>query len=111
MKIKFSNRGNTLITMLHGEIDHHWAEYIKEKIDSEIFKSRTRNLIVDFGNVSFMDSSGIGVLIGRYKNIKGINGSMIASSLNEQMSKIFDMSGLTKIIPVCENVDVAYSNI
>ena len=54
-----------------------------------------------------MDSSGIGVLMGRYKNIISINGNAAAINLNEHIHKIFEMSGLTRLIPVYENVDAA----
>lgn len=109
MKVKFSNKGTTLIALMTGELDHHWAEYLRDKMDSEILKSRNKNMIFDFGNVSFMDSSGIGVLMGRFKNIKSINGKVGAVNLNEHVMKIFEMSGLTRIIPVYENIDVAVS--
>jgi stage II sporulation protein AA (anti-sigma F factor antagonist) len=58
-----------------------------------------------------MDSSGIGVLMGRYKNIISINGKAVATNLNEHIYKIFEMSGLTRLIPVYENMDTALKKI
>jgi stage II sporulation protein AA (anti-sigma F factor antagonist) len=96
---------------MSGEIDHHWAEYLRDKVDYEIMKSKTRDVVFDFGNVSFMDSSGIGALMGRFKNIKSINGKVCAVNLNNHVSKIFLMSGLTRIIPVYENIECAITKL
>ena len=67
MKVKISYKGTILIASLEGELDHHSAQYVRQKIDSELMKSSNRDMILDFSKVSFMDSSGIGVVIGRYK--------------------------------------------
>ncbi len=107
MKIKFKNIGTTLIVSMKGEIDHHWAEYLKNKVDGEIIKSKTRDVVFDFKDVSFMDSSGIGVLIGRFKNVKRIGGKLVATHVNGQLGKLFHMAGLGKIVPVYETLDIA----
>lgn len=107
MKVKISYRGTTLIVSLAGELDHHSAEYVRQKIDNELMKSSNRDVILDFSDVSFMDSSGIGVVIGRYKNIQKLNGKLIIINLNNQVRRIFEMSGLLKIIPVYDNVEDA----
>ncbi|MCX7749229.1 MAG: anti-sigma F factor antagonist [Clostridia bacterium] len=107
MQIKFSNRGTILIVNINGELDHHSAEYLREKIDAQIIKSTTKNILFDFSNVSFMDSSGIGVIMGRYKNIQRFNGKVAMVNLNAQIKRIFEMSGLFKLIPFYENVDHA----
>lgn len=107
MHIKFSNRGTTLIIKVIGELDHHTAEYVRQKIDSEMLKSTTKNIIFDFSELSFMDSSGIGVIIGRYKNIRKLNGKAAVVNTNDQITRILDMSGILKIIPVYKNLDDA----
>jgi stage II sporulation protein AA (anti-sigma F factor antagonist) len=109
LQVKFSNRGSTLIVGIIGELDHHSAEYVREKIDSEIMKSTTKNVIFDFSKVSFMDSSGIGVVMGRYKNIQKLNGKAVIVSVSDQIKRIFDMSGLFRIMPVYDNIDNAIS--
>ncbi|NLI57732.1 MAG: anti-sigma F factor antagonist [Clostridium sp.] len=111
MKVKISYRGTTLIVSLAGELDHHSAEYVRQKIDNELMKSSNRDVILDFSDVSFMDSSGIGVVIGRYKNIQKLNGKLIIINLNNQVRRIFEMSGLLKIIPVYDNVEDAIKNV
>lgn len=107
MHIKFTNRGTTLIIRIIGELDHHTAEYVRQKIDGELLKSTTRNIIFDFSELSFMDSSGIGVIIGRYKNILKLNGKAAVVNTNDQIMRILDMSGILKIIPVYKSLDDA----
>ncbi|TYQ16397.1 UNVERIFIED_CONTAM: SpoIIAA-like anti-anti-sigma regulatory factor [Acetivibrio alkalicellulosi] len=107
MKVNISYKGTTLVANVIGELDHHSAEYVRQKIDSELIKSSTKNMVFDFSNVSFMDSSGIGVIIGRYKNIQKLNGKLAITNINEQIKRIFEMSGLLKIIPAYQNIDDA----
>lgn len=107
MQLKFSNRGNTLIIGILGELDHHSAEYIRQKVDAEMIKSTTKNVIFDFSKVSFMDSSGIGVIIGRYKNILKLNGKASIVNVNSQTRRILEMAGLLKIIPVYDSINDA----
>jgi stage II sporulation protein AA (anti-sigma F factor antagonist) len=90
-----------------GELDHHSAEYIRQKLDSEIIKSTTKNMIFDFSQLTFMDSSGIGVIMGRFKNVQNLNGKVSLVNINDQIKRIFDMSGLHKIIPVYDSIDTA----
>jgi stage II sporulation protein AA (anti-sigma F factor antagonist) len=111
LQVKFSKRGSTIIVSIIGELDHHSAEYIKNKVDSETMKSTTKNVIFDFSKVSFMDSSGIGTIIGRYKNIQKLNGKTAIVNMNTQIKRIFVMSGLMKIIPEYESIDEALSAI
>lgn len=111
MQVKLSNKGTTLIVNVIGELDHHCAEYIRQKVDHEMIKSTTKNIIFDFSKISFMDSSGIGVIIGRYKNIQQLNGKIAMIHVSDQIKKIFEMSGLLKIIPLYDNLDNAMNNI
>lgn len=110
MKIKFLNKGNTLIASIIGEMDHHTADYIRDKIDGEIIKSSTKNIVFDFSKVGFMDSSGIGLVMGRYKNISKLNGRTAIIKANEQVRRIFEMSGVEKLVPIYDNIDEAIGN-
>lgn len=110
LQIKFSNKGTTLIASINGELDHHSIEYVREKIDSQIMKSSIRNLIFDFSDVNFMDSSGIGVIMGRYKNIKKINGNAALINVNLHIRRILEMSGILKIVPIYDNIEHAISS-
>ena len=107
MNLKLTNRGTTLIAAIIGELDHHSSEHIIQKLDAEMMKSATKNLIMDFSKVNFMDSSGIGVVIGRYKKIQRLNGKLCITGVNDRISRIFNVSGLLKLMPAYENIDVA----
>jgi len=107
LNLKLTNRGTTLIATIIGELDHHSAEHIIQKLDAEMMKSSTKNLIMDFSKVNFMDSSGIGVIIGRYKKIKSLNGKLSITGINDKILWIFNLSGILKLMPAYENIDEA----
>lgn len=99
MQITFETIDNALIIKLSGELDHHSSEYIKEKIDLEIMSRNPKNIIFDMENLSFMDSSGVGVIIGRYKFISSKGGKAAIVNLKPQIKRIYEICGLKKIIP------------
>lgn len=82
------------------ELDHHHAEVLRAEVELLIHIHHARNLVFDFEQTEFMDSSGIGVLIGRCRNLGYCNGVVYARNLNGRIEKIFDASGLGKIIYV-----------
>ena len=96
--------------ILHGDLDHHTAKYIRSKIDAAIRENNTQKLIIDFANVSFMDSSGIGLLMGRYRKIQDIGGSVYVSNVGYTMQRIFRMSGLYKILKQSKEADRIVNN-
>ena len=107
MQVKFLNKGTTLIISIIGELDHHSADYIRQKVDGEIIKSSTRNIIFDLSKLSFMDSSGIGVIMGRYKNIQRLNGNAAIIRPNTQIDRIIEMSGMYKIMRKYQDISEA----
>lgn len=107
MDIKFSKSNRILIAHIIGEIDHHSSEYIKDKIEKTFLNINAKNLIFDFEKVTFMDSSGVGMIIGRYKWVKTFDGFVAISSINQTIERIFSVSGLNKIIPVCQTIEQA----
>ena len=100
MKIRHERIGSTLVVKLDGELDHHAASEVKDKIDREINLNKINNLILDFNKVSFMDSSGIGVIAGRYKIIRALGGKIMIIRANEQVDRILEISGLKQILEV-----------
>lgn len=90
--------GTTLVVKLSGEIDQSCAGTIREKIDRELKQISIRNLILDFAEVSFMDSSGIGMILGRYKEIKLRGGKTMIIRTQPQVDRVLELSGLKKII-------------
>lgn len=83
-----------LTVYLSGDIDHHTAGNIRTKTDSEIIKNRPRELILDFSDVTFMDSSGVGLVIGRYKLANETGCKTVVTGLRDRDKKILMMSGL-----------------
>ncbi|MBE5041058.1 anti-sigma F factor antagonist [Ructibacterium gallinarum] len=90
--------GTTLVVKLEGEIDQSCAAEIRTDIDRAILLKNAKNLILDFAGVSFMDSSGIGVIIGRYKQMKARGGKTMIIRTQPQVDKILELSGLKKIM-------------
>lgn len=100
MEIQYSER--TLWIKITEEIDHNLADKIRRKIDNEITRYMPRKTIFDFSRVTFMDSAGIGLIIGRYKMMKLIGGDMEIHNVNESVKKILEMCGIMKIVPITE---------
>ena len=80
------------------EIDHYMVEKLRRKADDEIIRLLPRKIIFDFNNVTFMDSAGIGLILGRYKMIKMLGGSLEVINVSPKLKKIFELSGVTKIM-------------
>ena len=84
--------------MLDKELDHHNAAMIKDKIDELIIEGQVKDVTFDFGKTTFMDSSGIGIIMGRYKLVKSINGKVFVCNVSGNIERILMISGLYKII-------------
>ena len=84
------------------ELDHHNAEFIRKEADRILEERNIRSIIFDFGRTGFMDSSGIGLIMGRYKNIRFTGGRVIAIRANEQVRRILTLSGVYKVIDIYE---------
>lgn len=91
-------RGRSLLIQISKELDHHNAVTIREKADQLIDKNSVNQIIFDFSNSEFMDSSGIGVIMGRYKKIIFTGGKVAVTNVNSSIDRIFKLSGLYKII-------------
>jgi len=106
-EFKFLNESKSLVVKINEEIDHHSCDFIKNKIDLAINFRKTNRLIFDFSGVNFMDSSGIGMIMGRYKNMSKSGGKTAVVGLKPTVRKIFNMSGLFKILEEYDNVESA----
>lgn len=100
--MKYQVEENCLTIFLPGELDHHNAEEIRKGADKLIEENHIKCVIFDFQETNFMDSSGIGVIMGRYKMVYLLGGEVCAVHANERMKKILTMSGVTKIIQMYE---------
>ena len=100
-----------LVEILSRELDHHVARDVKSEIDEILMKKQIDYIIFDFQYVNFMDSSGIGVIIGRYKKISSDKGTVSVININPRVKKVFDLSGMNKIINVCSTYEEALSSL
>ncbi|MBQ8525597.1 MAG: anti-sigma factor antagonist [Clostridia bacterium] len=101
MQVNFFTKGaDCLVAKISGELDHHAAEKIRNETDTRIIRGRVRNLIFDFTDLNFMDSSGIGVVIGRYKLIRSCGGNIAIVTGNAGVNKLLTMSGIPGIIKI-----------
>ena len=96
--MKYQVQENCLTIFLPSDVDHHNAEEIKKEADHLIDREHIRYIIFDFADTSFMDSSGIGMLIGRYKRMKRRGGSVAVTGAEGRIDRIFTMAGLYQII-------------
>ena len=97
-KIQFYEEDeNTLRVKIIGEIDHHSSVLLRSQIDSRLFNLRPENLKLDFSSVNFMDSSGIGLIMGRYEKAKSCGASLSVVGLSKTVYKLLLLAGLTKI--------------
>lgn len=102
MEELFQKNGNCLIVHLPGELDHHVAEGIRKAIDKELSKGEMRSVAFDFRNTSFMDSSGIGMIMGRYRMMGYMGGKVSAIHVSDRILKIMQLSGIHKFIEISQ---------
>lgn len=100
MQTQYEVADSYLIIRVPRELDHHHADIMRAEVELLIHIHHARNLVFDFAETEFMDSSGIGVLIGRSRNLGFCNGVVYAKNLKPRVQKIFQASGLYKIIYV-----------
>lgn len=104
LDISSKRQGDTSIVSISGELDHHTAANAREELSKIIEDESIKNMVIDLSKLSFMDSSGIGVFIGRYKVLSKRNGIMAAYGLSGHIRKIWELSGLYKIIEIYEDL-------
>lgn len=102
MEERFQVIENYLLVRMPKEIDHHQAACISEKADAYIIHEKVDNIVFDFEDTRFMDSSGIGIVMGRYRKLQCFGGKVYAIHLNHQIERIVSVSGLYKIMDVLE---------
>lgn len=89
-----------VVVRLRGELDHHVAEQIRDEIDQQLAENRYRALVISFRGTEFMDSSGLGLILGRYRTIMQHQGRMALCEVSPSLRRLFELSGLLKILPV-----------
>lgn len=99
--------GERLIVRLAGELDHCCAQTVRRELDALIADRSIRWLILDFSRLQFMDSSGIGVVLGRYRQLRDRGGQLGVIHMNPHISRIFHMSGMDRVIRQLDKQEAA----
>lgn len=102
MQIKFYEKDKLLLVKMTEEIDDNSVQKIRRRVDYEIERHMPKRVVFDFNSVTFMDSAGIGFIIGRYKFVTMLGGKLELANLTQSVRKIFEMSGILKLIPVTD---------
>lgn len=96
--VKIYNDGKRITAALSGDIDHHAAREIRTELDDVISRSRPELLILDFENVGFMDSSGIGLILGRSRSVRAVGGELLIKNARHEIADVIRISGLGQLI-------------
>ncbi len=107
MEIKSKISGNVLICYVQGELDHHTADEFRNYIDYNLENNAVKHLVLDLSRLEFMDSSGIGALIGRYKKVSSLGGKTAVANVNNQVGRLLKVSGIYDIITSYRNPEQA----
>lgn len=97
MAVRVSMTEESLTAYLSGEIDHHSAKPIREEIDEAALRSKPKEMYLDFKDVTFMDSSGIGLVMGRYSLMQELEGKLFVMNTSSHISKVMKLAGLDKL--------------
>ncbi|WP_067836680.1 anti-sigma F factor antagonist [Amphibacillus sediminis] len=95
---QFTMKENVLLVRLSGELDHHEANDLKVLWQTQLQQKRAHHIILNLEELTFMDSSGLGVILGRYKEIQQVGGEMVICAISPTVKRLFDLSGLFKIM-------------
>lgn len=103
MEVNTERVGHSLLVRISGELDHHTADHVRSIIDYELDKEIAKNVVLNLKGLTFMDSSGLGVIMGRYRKITQNGGKLVACQINPQIKRVFDLSGLPRILTIYKN--------
>ena len=94
--IEIAPEADTVTALLTGEIDHHGASRLRETIDDSVRRTCPRLLVLDFGGVEFMDSSGIGIVLGRYRLMQDMGGKLALRNLPPHIRRVMQVAGIDR---------------
>lgn len=106
---EYEVKGNVLVIKLKADLDHHTALSVREAADSILARSRAKHILFDFTGVDFMDSSGIGVIMGRYRQVIFQGGRVGVTGVGANVDRIFRISGLYKIVENYDRAEAAFA--
>ncbi len=97
VKIEIAPEADTVTALLTGEIDHHGAGKVRDTIDDSLRRTCPRMLVLDFGGVEFMDSSGIGIVLGRYRLMQDMGGKLALRNLPPHIRRVMQVAGISSL--------------
>ncbi|WP_085523483.1 anti-sigma F factor antagonist [Tuberibacillus sp. Marseille-P3662] len=107
LQINLETKNQVLCIRLSGELDHHTAEQLRNQVNLALQNQNIKHMLLNLGELRFMDSSGLGVILGRYKQIAAGGGEMVVCSISPDVRRLFEMSGLFKIVRLEEDESFA----
>jgi stage II sporulation protein AA (anti-sigma F factor antagonist) len=107
LQVEFTTKQDVLIIRLTGELDHHTAEQLRSQAEKKINESPIKHVLLNLEGLSFMDSSGLGVILGRYKQISQLGGQMIVCAISPAIYRLFELSGMFKILKLADSEEDA----
>ncbi len=111
MELTAKITGNILVCSARGELDHHSAEGFRTFVDYNMENNPVKHLLLDLTHLNFMDSSGIGALIGRYKKVSSAGGKVAIIKGNKQVTRVLEISGIYEIINFYDSINTAIKDI
>jgi stage II sporulation protein AA (anti-sigma F factor antagonist) len=107
LQVELTAKEQVLIIRLVGELDHHTAEKLRYQVEEKIESNGIRHILLNLEDLSFMDSSGLGVILGRYKQITQLGGKMIVCAISPSIYRLFELSGMFKILQIVDSEEQA----
>lgn len=108
MKIELQEGNHMLTVRLYGELDYHTVGKVREVIDKAIAQAVGKTLLLNLAGVPFMDSSGLGLILGRYRRFCEQPGQLILTAPASQVRRLLELSGVDRIIPIYNTEEEAY---
>ncbi|SJZ62137.1 anti-sigma F factor antagonist [Selenihalanaerobacter shriftii] len=104
MDLEIERQGVNLIVRISGELDMHTVDSLRNKIEERLNEEvGIKNMILNLESVDFIDSSGLGFIIGRYKRISNHGGELKIINVKKSINKVFELSGILKIVDIFDN--------
>ena len=103
MNVELETKNGVTVAKIIGDLDHHTAKSIRSDIDREVKEHHSSLLILDFSGVTFMDSSGIGLVMGRYKLMEEQDGKTIVACPPAYIKKVLNLAGINKLTKIVDN--------
>ncbi|MCL6631257.1 MAG: anti-sigma factor antagonist [Alicyclobacillus herbarius] len=107
MAMQLEVHNGVIVVRLDGELGHHEVESIRNQIESALNKTGYQGLVMSFRDIDFVDSSALGLILGRYKSVTERRGKMALCEVNAPLARLFELSGLKRILPIAGTVEEA----